>query len=427
MSNLNLNTVQQEEYGIRSIYANKNFMLLTSGRFISMLGDAIHMNSMILYIIAIIGTGTAVGTIMTIAYLPSIFLGPFMGVLADRYDRRIIMILMDAIRGVIAISLGYLVYMNMAPLWVLCVGTALLAACGTLYFPASGALFPNLVHNSQLVKANSLNTLTGSLSGLIGPFLAVAVYSSFGAAGAFAVNGLTFMMSAICEVFMRTPKIVNKSGYTVKDFASNFVGGFKFVFHTKALLAMLLFGLTVNFFFFPIQDVVQPMIIKKVLLLSDDSYKIIIPFFTAGFGLSALIIQLLPKMEKKHRFMIWSMFAQAMGLILLAVPIFPGFINRFNAQEFVVIYCIILMLRGLAFGFSNVPMAVVYQMLIPDEYRGKVYALQGTFFQAAKPFGIMLIGMMIDRYPTYIITSIAGIGMAIACFIMFTVKEIKEI
>jgi predicted MFS family arabinose efflux permease len=142
---------------------------------------------------------------------------------------------------------------------------------------------------------------------------------------------------------------------------------------------------------------------------------------------SALMLQFLPPMEKKHKFMIWSMFAQSMGLILFVVPTFPFLINKFDASQFVIIYCVIALIRGLAFGFTNVPMQVVYQTLTPDEYRGRVFALQGTFFQAAKPVGVMLVGILIDIYPPYMITTISGILMAVACMIMFTVKDIKDI
>jgi MFS family permease len=303
----------------------------------------------------------------------------------------------------------------------------MLVSCSVFYFPAASALYPNLVSDAQLLKANSVSSFVGSTTGLIGPVIAPIIYGMFGPAGVFAINGLTFFFSAACELIMVTPKVINRTNITVKTFFDNFVGGLKFVIATKALLAMLLFGLSVNFFFFPIQDVVHPIIIKKTLSLSNENFGFISALFLAGITISAILVGLIPKMEKKHKFMIWSMFTQALGLMLLVVPIYPFFVNKFGMGQFFYIYCIIAVLRGLAFGFSNVPMRVVYQKLIPDEYRGRVYALQGTFFQAAKPIGVMLVGVLIDIFPSYIITTIAGIGMAIACFVMFTVKEIKEI
>ncbi|MFZ5352157.1 MAG: MFS transporter [Bacillota bacterium] len=439
MSDLNLNTRQEEQYKQKPIFLNKNYMLLTIGSFVSGMGDSIHGMALTLFVIAIagdasiaklggvLGTGTALSIVVLISYLPSIGLGPLLGVLVDRYDRRKIMIWMDVFRGFITVALGYLAYMDMAPLWVLCAATALLVSCSVFYFPAVSALYPNLVHESQLVKANSISSFVGSTTGLLGPILAPIIYKLYGAPGAFAINGLTFFFSAFCEIIMTTPKVQSKGNITVKTFFSNLLGGLKFVIHTKALLAMLLFGLSVNFFFFPIQDVVHPIIIKKTLSLTDNNFGFINAMFIAGFMASAVFLNFLPKMDKKHKFMIWSMFTQALGLMLLVVPIYPMLAGKFNAGEFFMIYCSIAALRGLAFGFSNVPMRVVYQTLIPDEYRGRVYSLQGMFFQLAKPIGVAIAGPLIDIFPIHSVTTIAGLGMAIACFVMFTVKEIKEV
>lgn len=439
MSDIDKSTDIVQDVIIEPVYKNKNFVLLTLGSFVSGLGDNIHRMSLILFIItiagegnifkssSIFGTGTAVGIIVMISYIPGIFLGPFLGVLADRLDRRRIMITMDILRGIIAVTLGYLAYIDLASLWVLCAGTALLVSCSVLYFPATSALYPNLVHRTQLMKANSISSFVGSTTGLVGPAFAAFIYGQFGAPVAFAVNGVTFMFSAICETIMNTPKQKYSGKAGIADFFENLTGGFKFVLKTKALMAMLLFGLTVNFFFFPVQDVVRPIIIKTTLNLSDMDFGYISSLFIGGFAFSALMLNFLPKMEKKHKFLLWSMFGQAMGLILLVVPIFPFIIKNIQTGSFFIIYCTISVIRGIAFGFSNVPMRVVYQTLIPDEYRGRVYALQGTFFQAAKPIGVLLVGMLIDKYSSYIITTIAGIGMAIACLIMFRIKEIKEI
>ena len=141
---------------------------------------------------------------------------------------------------------------------------------------------------------------------------------------------------------------------------------------------MLLFGATVNFFFFPIQNIVQPFIGNKILLFDSKQFGFILAFFQVGMILSLLLLQVIPQPKKKYKFMIWSMFAQSMGLILLAIPIFP-FIKPLisNSTAFVAIYSFILFGRGLSFGLTNVPMQVVYQTLTPDEYRGRSICTAG--------------------------------------------------
>jgi MFS transporter, DHA3 family, macrolide efflux protein len=412
---------------VKPLYFNRSFMLLMAGRFVSQIGDRIHFFALTWYILNKIGTGSAVGTIMIFATAPGVIMGPFTGVLADRFDRRKIMIAMDSTRAVIAIVLGYLVMREQAPLWSLYVGTGLLAMCSAMYFPTGAAMFPNLVEDSQLLKANSLNSLLNSLAMIVGPVIGGILFGLVGTEGAFALNGTTFVFSALCEVFIIAPKLIKHAEVKMQDFKSNLVEGFKFVYHTKALLAMLLFGLVVNFFFFPIQDVIQPIIVKNIIKLSAEDYGRIVAFFPGGLLISTLLIQIFPQPKKKYKFMLWSMFSQSMGLILLALPILPAFMNSIAAENYFYLYCGITLLRGLAFGFTNVPMAVVNQKLTPDEFRGRVYALQGTFYQGLMPVSMGAAGFMVDAVPAYAICIFAGLAMGAACLFMFKVEGIKQI
>jgi MFS transporter, DHA3 family, macrolide efflux protein len=412
---------------VKPLYFNRSFMLLMAGRFVSQIGDRIHFFALTWYILNKIGTGSAVGTIMIFATAPGVIMGPFTGVLADRFDRRKIMIAMDSTRAVIAIVLGYLVMREQAPLWSLYVGTGLLAMCSAMYFPTGAAMFPNLVEDSQLLKANSLNSLLNSLAMIVGPVIGGILFGLVGTEGAFALNGTTFVFSALCEVFIIAPKLIKHAEVKMQDFKSNLVEGFKFVYHTKALLAMLLFGLVVNFFFFPIQDVIQPIIVKNIIKLSAEDYGRIVAFFPGGLLISTLLIQIFPQPKKKYKFMLWSMFSQSMGLILLALPILPAFMNSIAAENYFYLYCGITLLRGLAFGFTNVPMAVVNQKLTPDELRGRVYALQGTFYQGLMPVSMGVAGFMVDAVPAYAICIFAGLAMGAACLFMFKVEGIKQI
>ncbi|MGE5631851.1 MAG: MFS transporter [Caulobacteraceae bacterium] len=411
---------------VKPLYFNRNFVLLMAARFVSLIGDRIHFFALTWYILNKIGTGSAVGTIMIFSTAPSVIIGPFTGVLADRFDRRKIMIFMDAVRGAVAITLGYLVLIDRAPLWTLYAGTCILAICGAMYNPTSQALFPNLVGDTQLLNANSTASLLNSTSMILGPVIGGILFGIVGTQGSFAINAVTFVFSAVCEIFIVAPRIVKHADIKAKDFFNNLVEGFKFVYKTKALLAMLIFGSIVNFFFFPVQDVIQPIVVKNILLLSAEDYGKIVAFFPGGLLFSTLLIQLLPQPRKKYKFMLWSMFSQAMGLIVLAVPILPLLLNSTKPNAFM-LYCVITLFRGMAFGFTNVPMQVVNQKLTPDEFRGRVFALQSTFYQGLMPISMGLAGFMVDIFPAYAICIFAGVCMGAACLAMFRVEGIKQI
>ena len=407
---------------------NKNFILIMLARFVSFLGDTVHSFTLTWYIMNVIGEGKVLGQLMFFSLLPSIIIGPLAGVYADRFDRRKIMITMDVIRGCLAMFLGYLVFTNHAPLWVILLITVFLSICGAIYAPASSALFPNLVHQRQLIRANSIATFLGTSTAIVGQIFGGALYDLVNAYGLFFINGFTFFFAATCEFLVFIPNMTNSVATKANHYFKNLSEGFKYVYHTKALLAMLLFGATVNFFFYPIQNIVQPFIGNKVLSLQAHQYSFIIAFFQGGMMLSMFLLQVIPQPKKKYKFMLWSMFAQSMGLILLAIPILPFIKPLINSSGgFVFIYSTIILFRGLAFGFTNVPMQVVYQSLTPDEYRGRVFALQGAAFQGFMMISMLFAGNLVDLFPAYAICIFAGICMGIACLYMFTVKGIKSI
>lgn len=413
---------------IKPLNQNKNFILIMIARFVSFLGDAMHGFTLTWYILNVIGQGKVLGWLMFLGTLPAILIGPFAGVLSDRFDRRKIMITVDVIRGFLAILLAYLVMINQAPLWVLLAITVLLSICGSIYFPASGALFPNLVHQKQLIRANAIASFLGTSTAVIGQIVGGTLFDLVNAYGLFAINGLTFFFAAVCEFFVFVPNLTNSAATKANHYFRNLAEGFKFVYHTKALAAMLLFGATVNFFFFPIQNIVQPYIGNKILMLDSKQFGFIVAFFQAGMIISVLLLQFLPQPKKKYRFMLWSMFAQSMGLILLAIPILP-FVKPLisSTAVFVFLYSAIILSRGLAFGLTNVPMQVVYQTLTPDEYRGRVFALQGAAFQGFMVISMLISGYLVDMFPAYALCIFAGVFMGIACIFMFRVKATQDI
>lgn len=413
---------------LKPLRRNKNFVLIMMARFVSLLGDSVHGFTLTWYILNVIGQGKVLGWMLFFSTLPAIIIGPFAGVLSDRFDRRKIMIIVDIIRGCLAILLGYLVMINQAPLWVLLGITLLLSIGSSIYFPASGALFPNLVHQKQLIRANSIASFLGTSTAIVGQIFGGVLYDLINAQGLFMINGLTFFVAASCEFFVFVPNLTNSAVTKANHYFKNLTEGFKYVYKTKALLAMLLFGATVNFFFFPIQNIVQPFIGNKILLFDSKQFGFILAFFQVGMILSVLLLQIIPQPKKKYRFMLWSMFAQSIGLILLAIPILP-FIKPLisNTTAFVAIYSFILLGRGLSFGLTNVPMQVVYQTLTPDEYRGRVFALQGAAFQAFMVISMLIAGNLVDIIPAYALCIFAGVFMALACIFMFKVKATEDI
>jgi MFS family permease len=185
------------------IARNRNFRLLWFGQLVSQLGD--WFNSVALYALMfeLTGSAAAVGSVMVVQLLPIALVGPTAGVLVDRFDRRRIMIGADLLRGTAV--LGLLLVRTPSTVWLAYVVTAI-AVAGTGFFePARSATVPMIVPREELVAANAISTGTWSAMLALGASLGGVVAALFGRNAAFALNALSFFVSASFLWRMRIP------------------------------------------------------------------------------------------------------------------------------------------------------------------------------------------------------------------------------
>jgi len=177
------------------------FRLLWLGQTLSVLGDFVSQIGVLVIVYRVTGSGTAVGALFLVQVLPTLILAPFAGVVADRYDRRRVMIAADLVRG---LAVAVLVLAPSLP--AVYAVSALIAAISTFFSPARGALVPQTVPPENLLAANSLSAMSNSVTRILGAAVGATLVAAFGAAAAFSVNALSYFASALCLTMLRLPR-----------------------------------------------------------------------------------------------------------------------------------------------------------------------------------------------------------------------------
>ena len=191
-----------------SVFRNRNFMLLLIGQLVSNLGNAIHSVSVVWYILNMVGEGKSgifIASFTMCTLVPAIIFGPISGVYVDKLDRKKIIWGTDLIRGSLILVLGILTYYKVFPLTALFVITALSSFFGTFFNPAVDSSIPNIVDEKNLMTANSVNGMSRQLVFIFGAAIAGFLYYSIGIVGIFIVNGISFILSGISEMFIKLP------------------------------------------------------------------------------------------------------------------------------------------------------------------------------------------------------------------------------
>ncbi len=173
---------------------NRNFRYLWWGNVVSLLGDWFNLIASAALVTELTSSGVAISYLFLVRFLPQFLFSPIAGVIADRYDRRKIMILADLLRAVTV--LGFLFIRSADQLWLFYVLTATQFILSALFVPARSAALANIVDPKDLVTANALDSFTWSTMFALGAFLGGVIATLFGNQTAFVMDAATFLVSA---------------------------------------------------------------------------------------------------------------------------------------------------------------------------------------------------------------------------------------
>ena len=191
----------------RGLLTNRPLTLLLGGEFVSAIGDWLYYVAILIVIYEVTADPLVLGLFGAVRIIPYVFLSIPAGIAADRFDRRLVLLATDVMRGLCMLVMAVLVATNGPVLAI--VGLSILAACGsTFFYPAIGAYIPNLVRDErELGPANGLGASLDNLGFIVGPALGGLLVATGGAVFAFLINAATF--AVIAAILWRLPPSKN--------------------------------------------------------------------------------------------------------------------------------------------------------------------------------------------------------------------------
>lgn len=421
-----------------SIFCNVNYILLFLGGLVSRIGNGIHYVGVCWYVLEKSGSGVALGTILMTASIPSILLGPVSGVMVDRLNRKQLIIWMDLIRGVLVLAMAYLLMGKALTYPVLLIGTFLISICGTLFNPAITATIPNLVKDHELSKANSLESLSYSLTGVIGAALGGILIGLFGVPGTFMANGISFIVSAISEMFIQIPPtrrpvrpVVAEAEQETQDAKTSIfqemVDGLKFIFGNRLLRTICSTSIALNFCFIGALGVALPYVVKEVMGFGEMRFGLMDSFFPLGSIIAALLIMVLPEVKRIYRLTVGGLALHGIILILIGLAIWPLAIKWLTVKTSYMLVALLMVGMGIVNVIINVPIMTLFQRLVPDEIRGRFFAILTTFTQGLIPLAYLVSGVILEIWSPHALMILGGLAVIMIAFNMTRLKEFRAL
>jgi len=406
-----------------------NLILFLCGKFVSLFGTFIYSFAIGLYVLEKTYSGLSFASSIIFSMLPRVILGPIAGVVADRFDRKKIAVGMDFLCGIFMLLFFTLSKFDGIKIHYVYVFSFLLSSANVFFDVAMDASKPNLVHSKNLTKLNSLSQSITSIASISGPFLGGIVYGLFNIQSFLLFNGISYIISAISETFIdfeyNKPKDVKntkESQHMLEDLKE----GIKFFRNNKVLFSIMSFSLLINFAMQLSITVPLPYIITNTLELSATQYGTIKGFWPIGMLVGSILLSFLPQRDKifKRTIILLTMFICI--LLAIALPVMPIF-SGYSKDIYFVYYVIVMGLGGMIVAFIDIPIMVVFQRLIPDEVRGRVFSLIGTMALGISPIGLLVAGLLIDHIQTWILPISAGLLLIIKLIYFVKDEELKRL
>lgn len=415
---------------MKNIIKNKNFLLLIIGKMVSLFGSEIQKYALSLYVLKVTGSATKFAFILSLAIIPRIIFGPFIGVFIDRFDKKKIIIYSDILSGIV-IGIYSVLYSINSELSLNSVYTLviILTFISMIFQPTITAVLPIVVKKEQLSDAYVINDFAVNIGSFLAPVLAGALLGFSGLFVVLVINCISFIFSAISESFIYIPQIKNKfNSLSVHQFKEDFINGIKYLNGESSLKHITILSCIINFAFPVISSLGIAFISKGVLKVSDVQYGIIESCLAVAVSLSPLVAKVYLDKMSTGEVIVRSIFYIILLTFLLALITTDFYIHIFKDNMIPYISLIIISIFINLFA-SVVGMAtsIRFQKMIQPEYMGRATTVMSTGSMIFMPIGYVLFGQLFDRIPAYCVIALAALifFFTITVFKHCLVKEIE--
>ena len=371
------------------IRGNANFRNLWLGQIISLLGDWFNLIASAALVVELTQSGFAVGGLFLVRMLAPFLISPIAGVVADRYNRKHILILTDILRALIV--LGFLWVREPQHVWFLYTLTALQLALSGFFFPTRTAILPDVVSGPELGSANALSSTTWSVMLGLGAALGGIVSGTWGIYPAFAIDSLTFVVSALFIVQIKYDAAghLDASDKTVRSALQEFLDGLRYLANHLEILVMALHKAVGGLFFTSGLQVIQVVIAERVFPIGEGggiSLGLMFGIAGVGTGIGPIVARRFTgdRSRPLRVAILLGYLLSSLGLLITA-PLL-------NFETVLVG----ILLRGIGGGMLWVFSTQLLLQSVPDLFRGRVFSNEFASFTLMSAAGVSLVGLGLD-------------------------------
>ena len=393
----------------------KNFTLLILGQLTSLFGNFILKLALSMYVLEVTGSAAIFAGILSAATIPTILLSPLGGILADRADRRNVMVALDVLTGVSVLCAALFISENNA-IAVISTLLIILSILGAFETPTVQACIPTMLQGDNIMKGNAVVNQVASLSYLIAPMLGGVLYAMLGLKPVMYASVVCFFITALFECFIKLSyqRIQNQGG-VLQIVKQDFLSSMQYITKEQTSISkMLLLTALSRFFVMGITIVGLPFLVRTVLGFNPKYYGAAESALAVATILGSIAAGVWAEKLKIHKL---SVLLASLGIFIIPAGIVfllpVNVIIKYGVT--VVSFC---GMQAVISIFSIFAVSIIQQRT-PNHLIGKVMAYTSTVTLCVQPIGQIVYGFLFDRFysavyfvliPTGIIVCIVGLS-----------------
>lgn len=381
---------------------NRPFLLLWAAQLVSQSGDFIFEVALLWLVLEFTGSALAVGIVVTGTILPAVFVGPFLGVYVDRWDRRRTLVVTNVVEGIVVAALSGLILAGKISLPGLFATVLVLGAGSSMVRVATNAYVPSVVPRDDLPPANGLLSISSSMNQIVGLSLGGAFVALLGVALPIEYDAASFFAAALLLLLIPRPGTASDA-VTVggsSRFRDEFAEGVRWIRQNRFMVEIIVIGVLVNFLGNGLAALFAPYT-EFVLHAGPVIYGLLGAFVAAGSLLGAVVLGKVSMRSSAGRYLF------AGGVCLGPLLVLVGLVTSIPFA------LTLMLLLGVALAVTNLPISVAIQAKVPGRLLGRVSATFGALVVATGPAGPVFAGWFAERYSVGSFFVLSGIVMTI--------------
>jgi predicted MFS family arabinose efflux permease len=380
----------------------RDFRLLWFGAFASTTGTFMQTLAQGWLVYTMTGSAFLLGVDGFLATGPMLLFSLFGGVIADRIERRKIMLLSQVMQMTFAFVLTGLIYFHAVKIWHIFILSFLTGSAQSFSGPAYASLLPLLVKRDDMSNAVAMNSMQFNLARVIGPAIGGVVFGVWGATACFGINGLSFVAVIIALLIIKMPPL--HANATSHSMMAQMKQGFAFVASRRSLLMLTFLSFAGTFLGMPLFTM-MPVVAKSIFHLGPQGLSMLQADYGVGSVVGALFVAGSSYAAKKGR------------LALMLQLVFACTLVAFGFSRHITSSLVIAFLAGAAIvGVISLYSSLV-QLSTSDAMRGRVMSIFMLAFRGGMPLGNLLAGFVAQRWSITTALEVNGIALAVVALI----------